>query len=252
MQPIVAIIPARYASSRLPGKPLAKIAGKPMIRRVWEQVVQSKLVNRVIIATDHKDIVKVCKSFGAEVVLTSEKFATGSDRIAFVASTLADASIIVNVQGDEPFIPPVMIDKAVEPLLFDETVQISTLAKRITRGEDLLNPAVVKVVFDGYNNALYFSRSAIPFVRDASTPEEALAFGLHYRHVGLYVYRNPILQTFTKWQQSPIENLEKLEQLRILENGYPIKVVETELDSLAVDTPADLAAAEEFAQKNGM
>lgn len=245
---MLGIIPARYASSRLPGKPLAVIEGKSMIQRVYEQATTSKFLNKVIIATDDKRIYDVVRSFTMDVVMTPEDIQTGSDRIAYVAENRTDAEIIVNIQGDEPFIPGTMIDQALFPLLFDTSIQVSTLAKVIHSDTDLLNPSMVKVVLDSNNNALYFSRSPIPFVRDDKDKQILLEQGGFLRHVGLYAYRREALFSFTKLAPSTLEQIEKLEQLRMLENGIDIRVVTTELESMAVDTSADLEQARHFAR----
>jgi len=244
---IVAIIPARYASTRLPGKPLAQILDKPMIEWVYRSVRKSRLVERVIVATDDQRVFDAVKAFGGEVVMTPEDIQTGSDRIAYVANQLPGAEIIVNVQGDEPFISGSIIDDAVMPLIVDSKLQVSTLVKKISSEADLNNPSVVKVVFDKFSNAIYFSRSPIPYLRDAGDLGKELVNGLFYKHIGLYVYRKDFLLYYTKLPQSVLENAEKLEQLRILENGYDIRVVETETESIAVDTQDDLYRARTYA-----
>jgi 3-deoxy-manno-octulosonate cytidylyltransferase (CMP-KDO synthetase) len=243
---VVGIIPARYASTRLPGKPLLEIDGKPMILHTYESASRSVLLQRVIVATDSQTVYDVCKNYGADVVMTPEDIQTGSDRIAYVARDLFDAEVIVNIQGDEPFIPGIMIDQALEPLILDERVEITTLAKRITSEAELVSPDVVKVVFDLNNNALYFSRSPIPHVRDAKSFAEAKKYDCYYKHIGLYAYRRDVLFAFTSLQQSELEKIEKLEQLRMLEHGMIIKVVETEDESLSVDTMEDLKIARKF------
>ncbi|MHB1686853.1 MAG: 3-deoxy-manno-octulosonate cytidylyltransferase [Ignavibacteriaceae bacterium] len=240
---IVGIIPARFASSRLLGKPLADIGGKPMIQHTYESALKSKLINEIIIAVDDEKVARVAKNFGAKVVLTPKNISTGSDRIAYVAKGLTSAKVIVNIQGDEPFIQGAMIDQAIEPLLFDKSVNVSTLAKRIETIQELKSPSIPKVVFDYQNNALYFSRSPIPFVRDARTNFERINKAEIYKHIGLYVYRKDYLLKFTSLEPTDLEQAEKLEQLRMLENGFKIKVVVTEYDNLAVDTPEDLERA---------
>lgn len=244
---VVAIIPARYASTRLPGKPLARILDKPMIEWVYRSVRKSRLVERVIVATDDQRVFDAVKGFGGEVGMTPEDIQTGSDRIAYVANQLPAAEIIVNVQGDEPFISGSIIDDAVMPLIVDPKLQVSTLVKKISAREDLENPSVVKVVFDKFSNAIYFSRSPIPYLRDAAEMQKELVNGLFYKHIGLYVYRKEFLLYYTKLPQSVLENAEKLEQLRILENGYDIRVVETETENISVDTPDDLFRARTYA-----
>ena len=240
---IVGIIPARFASTRLLGKPLADICGKPMIQHTYESSLKSKLLNEVIIAVDDEKVAQVAKDFGAKVILTPKNIATGSDRIAFVAKSLPKAKIIVNIQGDEPFIKGEMIDQAIEPLLFDLKVNVSTLAKRIDNVQDLKSPSIPKVVFDYNNFALYFSRSPIPYVRDARTNFDRIQRAEIYKHIGLYVYRREWLFKFTELASTDLEKTEKLEQLRMLENGFKIKVVVTEFENLAVDTPEDLERA---------
>ena len=246
---IVGIIPARFASTRLMGKPLANIGGKPMIQHTYESTLISKLLNEVIIAVDDEKVAQVAESFGAKVVVTPKDISTGSDRIAFVARTLPYAKIIVNIQGDEPFIKGEMIDQAIEPLLFDLTVNVSTLAKRIESVEELKSPSVVKVVFDYNNFALYFSRSPIPYVRDAKTNLDRIQKAEIFKHIGLYVYRRESLLKFTELTPTDLEQIEKLEQLRMLENGFKIKVVTTDFENLAVDTPDDLQRARLFYER---
>ena len=242
---IVGVIPARYASSRLPGKPLADICGKPMIQHTYESAKKAKLLDHIVIATDDKRVLDVCESFGADVRLTPDDIKTGSDRIAYIAKRLQTAKIIVNIQGDEPFIPGKMIDQAIEPLLFDTSVKVSTLVKKIDNLEDLKSDSIPKVVFDYQNYALYFSRSPIPYVRDASS-KNWLKEGEFYKHIGLYVYRKSALMKFTSFEPTDLENTEKLEQLRMLENGMKIKVVTTEFESMSVDTKRDLELAREY------
>ena len=240
---IVGIIPARFASSRLLGKPLADICGKPMLQHTYESVLKSKLINEIIIAVDDDKVARVAMSFGAKVIMTPKEISTGSDRIAYVAKDLPSAKIIVNIQGDEPFIVGDMIDQAIEPLLFDKSVNVSTLVKKIETVEELKSPSIPKVVFDYQNNALYFSRSPIPYVRDAKTNYERIANADIYKHIGLYVFRKDALLKFTSLEPTELENIEKLEQLRMLENGMKIKIVVTEYDNLAIDTPEDLERA---------
>ena len=246
---IVGIIPARFASTRLMGKPLADIGGKPMIQHTYESSKTSKLLQEVIIATDDEKVAEISRKFGAKVFLTPKSISTGSDRIAFVTKQIPEAEIIVNIQGDEPFIQGIMIDQAIEPLLFDLSVNVSTLAKKIESVEELKSPAVTKVVFDYNNFALYFSRSPIPFVREAKTMQERIVRADIYKHIGLYVYRRESLLRFTSLDQTDLEQIEKLEQLRMLENGFKIKVVVTNYESLAVDTPDDLKRARLYYSK---
>ena len=240
---IIGVIPARFASTRLMGKPLADIGGKPMIQHTYESALNSRLLNELVVAVDDDKVAEVVRGFGARAIITSKEIKTGSDRIAAVAEMLPEADMIVNIQGDEPFIPGRMIDQAIEPLLFDPLVNVSTLAKKIESVEELKSPSVVKVVFDYNNYALYFSRSPIPYVRDARSNLERITMTDIYKHIGLYVYRRDDLLRFTRLDQTDLERTEQLEQLRMLENGFKIKVVVTELDSLSVDTPEDLSLA---------
>lgn len=246
---IVGIIPARFASTRLMGKPLADIGGKPMIQHTWQSAKKSKLLDKVVIAVDDEKLFKVAKDFGAEVYMTPQNVASGSDRIAIVTEQLEDAAIVVNIQGDEPFIKGKMIDEAIEPLLFDRKVSVSTLAKRIISVEEMKSPSVVKVVFDYNNFAMYFSRSPIPFVREARTNLQRVENAEIYKHIGLYVYRKEALMKFTSLKQTDLEQIEKLEQLRFLEHGFKMKIVVTENDSLSVDTPKDLEIARRYYER---
>lgn len=228
---VTGIIPARFSSTRLPGKPLADICGKPMIQHVYEKASQATLLNEVLVATDDKRVYNKVLEFGGKAMMTSPDHNTGTDRLAEVARKL-DSDVIVNIQGDEPLMNPENIDIAVSALLDDETVPMSTLMWRIVDLEEAQNPSVVKVVTDKDGNALYFSRSPIPYPREDA--------GVYFKHLGLYVYRRDFLLHFAALKPTPLEELEKLEQLRVLENGYKIKVVETEHTSIGVDTPADL------------
>jgi len=238
---ITAIIPARYASSRFPGKPLVDILGKPMIQRVYEQTAQAELVDEVLVATDDRRIADAVEAFGGRACMTSDRHETGTDRLAEVAAQL-NSDLIVNVQGDEPLIDPRMIDQAIAPLKEDNTIDMGTLMVLIKEAREYLNPNVVKVVTNRQGDALYFSRAPIPWSRDYS--ETAAAHFEHiraFKHVGLYVYRREFLLEYPSLPATPLEQMEKLEQLRALENGYRIRVVETDLQSQGVDTPQDLA-----------
>ena len=244
---ISAVIPARYGSTRFEGKPLADILGKPMIQYVYEGVAESKLIDEVIVATDDQRIMEAVQSFGGKAVMTSPTHFTGTDRVAEVAKNLK-SEIIVNVQGDEPLIKGNIIDKAIRPLLTEDTLQLSTLMTRIEEVKDWLNPHIVKVVVDQKNYALYFSRSPIPFPRELHIGRlESNPFGTSrplpkrvFKHIGVYVFRRKFLLHFSKMKPSPLEKLEKLEQLRALENGYRIKVNPVDYEPLSVDTPEDL------------
>lgn len=240
---ILGIIPARFASTRLMGKPLADIGGKTLLQHTYEGASKSKLLNKIVIAVDDEHVAKTAKGFGAATIMTPKECPTGSDRIAIVAKEFPRADIIANIQGDEPFINGMMIDQAIEPLLFDPDVNVSTLARLIENVDELTSPSVVKVVFDYKNFALYFSRYPIPFVRDAKDNKDTLEKANIYKHIGLYVYRKEYLFKYTKLEPTDLEQWEKLEQLRMLENGFRIKIVETEFDSFSVDTPEDLEKA---------
>ena len=246
---IVGIIPARFASTRLNGKPLKDIGGKPMLQRTYESAKKSKLLSDIVIAVDDERVYEVAKKFGAQVEMTPKDLESGSDRIAYVARKLFAAEIIVNIQGDEPFIPGKMIDEAIEPLLFDKKVDISTLAKRITNVDELNSPNIPKVVFDYNNYALYFSRSPIPYVRESVSDKQKLRIADIYKHIGLYVYRKENLLEFASLKPTDLERFEKLEQLRMLENQMKIKVVVTELESISVDTEDDLELARLYYQR---
>ena len=234
---VVAIIPSRYGSTRLAAKPLVDLCGKPMVQHVVERAKRARLVSRVIVATDHDAIAKAVAGFGGVAVMTAPELASGSDRIAAVARTL-DADIIVNVQGDEPLIDPEMIDQAIEPLLADASVLASTVVKPIATAEEVHNPNVVKAILDARGFAIYFSRSPIPYQRDAA-PETWHERHVYYKHFGLYVYRKEFLLEYASWPETPLERCEKLEQLRILENGRRMRAVITAHDSIPVDTAAD-------------
>lgn len=244
----IAIIPARYASSRLPGKPLVDIAGQPMILHVVKRAQQAASINRVIVATDDERVWQAVTAVGAEAMMTSPEHRTGTDRLAEVAAQL-DAALIVNVQGDEPLIEPATIDAAVAPLLADQSIVMSTTCEPIETVEDLLNPNVVKVVVDAAGFALYFSRQPIPFPRAAAQTHGSIAAALqvqpellsrYAKHTGLYCYRREFLLKFAQLPPTPLEQLELLEQLRALEHGYRIRVVPVAHRSIGVDTPEDL------------
>ncbi len=234
---VIAVIPARYASTRFPAKPLADIHGKPMLQHVYERSMKATLVDDVIVATDDERIFNAARAFGARVVMTSTKHETGTDRLAEVAETLDSAELIVNVQGDEPMIEPAMIDAAVAPLLAQPDINMGTLMATIDNQADFANPNVVKVVTDKCGSALYFSRAPIPYTRDLEIEQEQV-YG--FKHIGLYVYRRDFLLRYPHLQPTVLERTEKLEQLRVLEHGYRIHVALTEHQSMGVDTPEDL------------
>lgn len=231
---IIAIIPARYASSRFPGKALAAIKGKPMIQHVYQQAILAQL-DRVIIATDDQRIYRYAREFGGEAVMTSVQHRSGTDRIAEVARNLS-CDLVVNIQGDEPLIIPEIIEAAIQPFWQEQDLVMGTLKKRITEQREVNDHNVVKVVTDQDDFALYFSRSPIPFRRKQATD--------YYKHIGLYVYQRDFLLKYAGLPPTPLEKSESLEQLRALENGYRIRVVETEYNPIGVDTPADIDRVE--------
>ncbi len=239
------IIPARFASTRFPGKPLVDIGGKTMVQRVYEQASKSAL-GQVVVATDDQRIFDHVASFGGQVVMTSDQHPSGTDRCAEVVSLsqFADFQFIVNVQGDEPFIAPAQINLALEVLARDENCPIATLARKIQSesNADLLDPNLVKVVFDKHQRALYFSRWPLPFHRNLPQ-EKWLAEGAFYKHIGLYAFRREVLLEVAALPPSRLELAESLEQLRWLESGYPIGVALTEFESISIDSPNDLELA---------
>jgi 3-deoxy-manno-octulosonate cytidylyltransferase (CMP-KDO synthetase) len=237
MGSVVAIIPARYESTRLPGKPLADLQGQPMIRRVYERTARATGVDRVLVATDDARIRAAVEGFGGEAVMTRSDHPTGTDRIAEVAARL-DADVIVNVQGDLPLLDPAMVADAVAPMRADSSLLMATLKTPIRERSEFENPNVVKVVTDRSGFALYFSRSPIPFWRDGAEGDI-----LGHRHIGLYVYRRDFLLSFAKLEPTPVERAERLEQLRALERGFRIKVVEVPDAAVEVDTMEDLERA---------
>ncbi|KAA3618222.1 MAG: 3-deoxy-manno-octulosonate cytidylyltransferase [Calditrichaeota bacterium] len=245
MNKAVGIIPARYASTRFPGKPLGLIGNKPMIQHVYERASHAKSLDKVIVATDDERIMQAVKSFDGDVFLTRTDHQTGSDRIAEVAENL-DFAIIVNIQGDEPFVDPDAIDQTVELLQNSPDAAISTLVAPIRNSSDLHNPDVAKVVLNNNHEALYFSRAAIPYNRDEKNPGKWLEYGNYYQHIGFYVYRKEILMQFVKWPLGTLEKRESLEQLRLLENGYKIVCAEVPQTAMCVDTPEDLEKAQQY------
>ncbi len=239
---VAAFIPARYASTRLPGKPLADIHGKTLVERVYERARACALIDTIIVATDDERIFRAVKSFGGEAVMTSADHRSGADRIAEAVVRAPDADIIVNIQGDEPLISPEAVDSAIRPLLEDPSVDISTLKTAITTEAEFLDPHAVKVVTDSRGRALYFSRSPIPYGTGPFNERKARPF----KHIGLYVYRRDFILTFTGLGHSPLEDSESLEQLRALEHGHVIEVVETDYNPVSVDTPEDLERVREI------
>jgi 3-deoxy-manno-octulosonate cytidylyltransferase (CMP-KDO synthetase) len=246
---VIAMIPARYGSTRLPGKPLTRIAGKTMIERVFERTAQARLVDDIWVATDDQRIREAVLAFGGKTVMTSDQCASGTDRLAEAAQSV-DGDIVVNVQGDQPFIDPLMIDESVQPLLEDADLSMATLIHPIHRVEDLHDPGVVKTVIDLQGNGIYFSRSLIP------APHNQIAHQV-YEHVGLYVYRRDFLITLAGLPQTILERVEGLEQLRVIEHGYKLRCVVTacqdnELSGFSVDTLADVQRGEAMLKARGM
>lgn len=239
---VVAVIPARYASQRLRGKPLVDLNGKTMIQRVYEQVRQARFVGTVLVATDDERIMDSVLQIGGYAVLTDPQLPSGSDRVAAAVADIK-ADIIVNVQGDEPLIPPGMIDETIQALLESEEAGVATPARVITDPRDITDPNCVKVVTDKTGRALYFSRSPIPHVRGAHDPATWVTVCTFLKHFGLYVYRREILEKFTRWEKSSLERAEELEQLRLLHHGVFIQIVETTYDSISIDTPEDVERA---------
>ena len=242
----VGIIPARWASTRLPGKVLVNIAGKPMLQRVWERVKLSRELSDVIIACDEPHVVEQAKAFGAKAVLTRKDHPSGSDRVAEVA-TGTDADIIVNIQSDEPLIQSDLIDDLVRSLKADPSCVLATPIKRISSVEEFRNPNVVKAVVDKNNCALYFSRSPIPFKRDGE-----INVNDYFKHLGIYAYRREFLFEYCRWPKSFLEREENLEQLRVLEAGYKIKTVVTSMETIGVDVPEDVGKVETYLKAHGL
>jgi len=229
---ILGVIPARLASSRFPGKVLAPIASKPMLQHVYERASRARYLTSTIIATDDERVFEAARSFGARVRMTLPDHPSGTDRVAEIASA-ESCDIVVNIQGDEPLIDPDAIDAAILPMTHDDDIQMATLKKRIVDPREIADPNVVKVITDLNGDAIYFSRLPIPYHRDAE-PD------VHYKHIGLYLYRRDFLLAYPTLPVGPLEQAERLEQLRALENGLKIRVVETDYESLGVDTPQDL------------
>ena len=237
----IAVIPARYDSTRFPGKPLALLLGKPIIQHVYQKVVDTKLFDDVIVATDDQRIFDTVIQFDGKVMLTSKKHQSGTDRVAEICSKI-ECDVVVNVQGDEPFISKEPLEKLVE-VFKDEEVEVASLMHKITAEID--SPNFVKVVCDINSNALYFSRSVIPFVRN---PESPITNPGYFKHIGVYAFRKEALQKFVRLSQSKLEEAEKLEQLRLLENGVKIKMIETDYTGIGIDIPEDLQKAEKIIQ----
>jgi len=240
----IAVIPSRFASKRFNGKPLAPIAGKPMIQRVYEQAIKAKNIERVIVATDDDRILELVQGFGGEAIMTSANLRSGTDRVAETASllNLDPDEVIVNIQGDQPLFEYECLDQLVAPFQADSELAMSTLAVKLKDKDAAQDPGNVKVTFDKNGFALYFSRSPIPYVRDEGTPADI------YKHLGFYAYKKKFLDTIAALPHSTLESVEKLEQLRVLEYGYRIKVVITAHDSPSVDRPEDIPPIEKRIQ----
>jgi 3-deoxy-manno-octulosonate cytidylyltransferase (CMP-KDO synthetase) len=247
---VVAIIPARYSSNRFPGKPLALINGKPMIQHVYERAKAVKMLSRVVVATDDVRIAECVTGFGGEFVMTRKDHVSGSDRLAEAAQLIdiSEQDIVVNVQGDQPLFDPEVVEQVATPLLEDHALPMSTLIYRIVRPEEICDPNHVKTVFDCNMNALYFSRSPIPFQRNPEGAEQPT----YYKHLGFYAYRKGFLLSFVALPVGEWERFEKLEQLRALEYGYRIRVVITAHDSIEVDRKEDLLRVEEDLRRQGL
>lgn len=238
------VIPARYASTRLPGKPLADICGKPMICRVLERASRAQKPEKVIVATDDQRIYDAVRAEGGEAILTRADHPTGTDRLAEVAEAYPEVDLIVNVQGDEPLIEPSVIDDLIAPFEMDENLPMATVMVRMDDAAEQLNPNNVKVIVDKLGYALYFSRSLVPYPRATAGPV--------YKHIGIYAYRRDFLLRYARLEPTPLERAESLEQLRALENGYGIRVLETDCRFVGVDTPEDLALVNKIYREQGL
>jgi 3-deoxy-manno-octulosonate cytidylyltransferase (CMP-KDO synthetase) len=242
---VVIVIPARYGSTRLPGKPLVSLAGKSMIERVYERAKLSKLAHRVIVATDDDRIVQAVQSFDGEALMTRSSHRTGTERVAEVATHVNEGEIFVNVQGDEPLVDPEAIDTAVKALLEEPAASISTVATLIKTPAEIMDPNVVKTILDFDDNALYFSRAPIPWVRDSASKIQVR----HLKHLGVYAFQRDALLEYPTLPQGTLEKIEQLEQLRWLENGWKIRVAEVQHDAISVDVPEDVPRVEKLLQK---
>ncbi len=241
----IGIIPARYESTRLPGKLLEDLGGKPVLQWVWQGASRSQLLNRLIVATDSERIADLCQSMGAEFIITPKDIASGSDRVLYAYEQLKiNANIVVNIQGDEPFIDGNLLDILVAEL-DSSSADVATLIKKIDSEREIFDPSVVKVVCDNAGFALYFSRNAIPFARDKAN-NEWHKLNCFFRHIGIYAFKSDVLRSFASLHQSELEQIEKLEQLRLLQNGYKIRCVETDANLIGIDTFEDLEKAREF------
>lgn len=238
---VVVVIPARFASTRLPGKPLVSLAGKPMVQRVYERAKQAQTVHHVVVATDDQRIIDAVRAFGGEARMTRADHRTGTERIAEVAAH-EEGDVFVNVQGDEPLVDPAAIDAAVAALLEEPPAQIATVATPIRHAGDIMDPNVVKTVLDFEGNGLYFSRAPIPWIRDTQHKIHVK----YWKHLGLYVFQRDALLEYPTLPQGELEKIEQLEQLRWLENGWKIRVAEVQHDAVSVDVPDDVARVEKL------
>ena len=242
---VLVVIPARYGSTRFPGKPLAQLRGKPMIQHVYEQVAKATRVDEVVVATDDDRIASAVRQFKGRVEMTSPDAASGTERVAAIARTRRDAQVVINVQGDEPLIRPDMVDQLADYLVHHTEVPMASLMTPLQREDDGNDPNVVKVVVDREGFALYFSRAPIPHARDARrTPTPRF-----YKHLGIYGYQRDFVLRFPGLQATRLEQVEQLEQLRAMEHGHRIKLLETVHDTIGVDTPEDLAKVEQLMQR---
>jgi len=241
---IVIVIPARYGATRLPGKPLVSLVGQPMIQRVYERAKLSQRAGRVIVATDDARIVAAVEGFGGEARMTRADHRTGTERVAEVAAHV-DGEVFVNVQGDEPLLDPAAVDTAIDALLEEPVAAVATVVTAIRIPGDIMDPNVVKAVLDFDNNALYFSRAPVPWVRDTAAKLQVR----HWKHLGLYVFQREALLEYPTLPQGELEKIEQLEQLRWMENGWKIRVAEVEHDAVSVDVPDDVARVEKLLQK---
>jgi len=242
---VLGVIPARYGSTRFPGKPLAEICGKPMIQHVYEGSEGSKVLDKLIVATDNEEIFNMVKSFGGDVIMTGENIQTGTDRTAEVAK-IYPYDVVLNIQCDEPLLEGWMLDKLAEPLIKDENIHSSTLVKRITELKELEDTNLVRVVIDQKGFALYFSRAEVPFYNSSPNKEEWIKKHEYYRHIGLYGFQRDFLFKFVELGESYLEKAERLEQLRVLENGYRMKVEIVDYIPYPVDVPEDIKEVERF------
>lgn len=240
----IGVIPARYGSTRFPGKALARIAGKPMIQWVYENALDSSRLSRVVVATDDERIAECVRSFGGEFVMTDKDIQTGTERVAKAVEN-CDSDFIINIQGDEPLVPPDLLDSLVDALRDYDDIPVCTPVVQIKSDRDLVDPNQVRVIFDNKFRALYFTRAVIPFSRDNKSPKDWISQADYWKHIGIYCFRRDFLFTFIRLPMGRLERIELLEQLRILEHGYPILVVKTDYSPVCVDVPEDIAKVEE-------